>query len=191
MSRRVPVPKRPPAIAAVGVAVLASLACALLSAPAARAHGGRMRVDVSTEPGSAPLSLVITARLGFPDGHPVTGLPVEISAAAPGQSPVAPAPMPPDGDRGTFRATVVFPAPGPWTVEVKAGVNKASATVEVARALGTPGESPSPPGTQGGATNPTVAVAGLLAGTAVALVVLWFVKRRFASAKKGQGRRAG
>ncbi len=160
-----------------------------------------MRAEVSTEPGSAPLSLVITARLSFPDGHPVAGLPVEISASTPGESPVAAVPASPAGDPGTYAATLAFPAPGAWTVAVKAGVNEAGAVVEVAEAsaappaaaadatptpppAATPSAPPSPSEKRGNATGPAVVVTGFLAGTAVALAILWFARRRFTSPKR-------
>ena len=133
-----PLPRHPGRAAAVSALLLACLAHLFLPAPAALAHGGRMRAEVSTEPGSAPLSLVITARLSFPDGHPVAGLPVEISASTPGESPVATVPASPAGDPGTYAATLAFPAPGAWTVAVKAGVNEAGAVVEVAEASAAP-----------------------------------------------------
>lgn len=102
-----------------------------LRAQPARAHGTQGTLAVEVAPGSAPLQLVVRARLTYAnDAEPVSSADVTLEARGPDGQMVAPMSLDPAGN-GTYRTTLTVPSPGAWELTTTAADPEARATTSV------------------------------------------------------------
>lgn len=112
------------------ILLLAAVAALVLVAPAGRAgaHEGDGTIEVLAADPAGPLQVSYRVRLTFQaDGHPAVDATVTVVAEGPDGTTTTPQPMAPAGEDGVYAATVLFPAPGAWTVRFTAVTPAATA----------------------------------------------------------------
>jgi len=103
------------------VSVIATAAGALSGVGRAAAHGAEVNIAVTCtapDPGR-PLDKVCNVILRYPDGDPVVGADVELTAVREGNTPVSfmPVRFRPVDEKGLYSATASFPAYGRWRMK--------------------------------------------------------------------------